>query len=150
MEVPVSERLTFGMFAELGQVWAVQSIQDATDNCPPVPWRQLHSMTLRRPAREWIRRAPLLCQLAESFRIRSHVRVSTKRLHTTGDLSRHGIPLTVRCTGCGHEATLRGMVLDQLCKARSWDRDLSRVRRRLKCGQCGSRRVEMLPPGEQR
>jgi hypothetical protein len=71
--------------------------------------------------------------------------VSTKRLHTTGDLSRHGIPLTVRCTACGHEATLRGMVLDQLCKAGSWDRDLSSVRRRLKCGQRGSRRVEMLP-----
>jgi len=94
--------------------------------------------------------APLLCPLAESFRIRSHKRVSTKRLHTTGDLSRHGIPLTVRCTGCGHEAELRGMALDQLCKARDWDRDLRSVRRRLKCGRCGSRKVEMLPHGEQR
>ena len=88
--------------------------------------------------------------LAESFCIRSHGRVSTKRLHTTGDLTRHGIPWTVRCTGCGHEAELRGMALDQLCKARHWDRDLSSVRRRLKCGQFGSRSVEMLPHGEQR
>ena len=42
------------------------------------------------------------------------------------------------------------MVLDQLCEARNWDRDLSSVSRRLKCGQCGSKSVEMLPHGEQR
>jgi hypothetical protein len=30
------------------------------------------------------------------------------------------------------EASLRGMALDQLCKARDWDRDLSSVHRRLK------------------
>jgi len=76
--------------------------------------------------------------------------VSTKRLQTTGDLMRHGIPLSVRCKACGHEATLRGLALDQVCKARDWDRDLISVRRRLKCGQCGSRRVEMLPHGEPR
>jgi len=94
-----------------------------------------------------------VCRFEAFCRILPHSfsgRVSTKRLHTTGDLSRHGIPLTVRCTGCGHEATLRGMVLDQLCKARNWDRGPSSVRRRLKCGQCGSRKVEMLPHGEQR
>jgi hypothetical protein len=32
----------------------------------------------------------------------------------------------------GVEASLRGMALDQLCKARDWDRDLSSVCRRLK------------------
>jgi hypothetical protein len=42
------------------------------------------------------------------------------------------------------------MVLDQLCKTRNWDGDLSSVRRRLKRGQCGSRKVEMLPHGDQR
>jgi len=78
------------------------------------------------------------------------LRVSTKRLHTTGDLVRHGIPLTVRCRACGHEAALRGMMLDRLCKERDWDRDLPSVRRRLRCGQCGARKVEMLPHGEQR
>ena len=35
----------------------------------------------------------LLHTLAESFSICSHGRVSTKRLQTTGDLMRHGIPM---------------------------------------------------------
>lgn len=76
--------------------------------------------------------------------------MSTKRLHTTGDLMRHGIPLSVRCKACGHEAALFGIALEQLCKVRDWDRDLTSVRRRLKCSKCGSKRVEMLPHGEQR
>jgi len=76
--------------------------------------------------------------------------VSAKRLHTTGDLVRHSIPLTVRCRGCGHEAALRGMELDRVCKQRVWDRDLPSVGRRLRCGQYGARQVEMLPHGDQR
>ena len=88
--------------------------------------------------------------LAESFRLRSHAQVSTKRLHTTGDLVRHGIPLTVRCKACGHIAELRGMAVDKLCRERDWDRDLTSVRRRLRCGNCSGRRIEMLPHGEQR
>jgi len=56
----------------------------------------------------------------------------------------------VRCKACGRVAELRGMALDKLCRKRDWDRDLTSVRRRLRCGQCGSRRVEMLPYGEQR
>jgi hypothetical protein len=76
--------------------------------------------------------------------------VSTKRLHTIGDLVRHSIPLTVRCRACGHGAALRGMELDRLCKERDWDRDLPSVRRRLRCGRRRARQVEMLPYGEQR
>jgi len=89
-------------------------------------------------------------RLAESFRFRSHGRMSTKRLHTTGDLTRHGIPLSVRCKACGHEAALKGMDLDKFCRERDLSRDLPEVRRRLRCGKCGSRRVEMQPHGEQR
>jgi len=63
-----------------------------------------------------------------------------KRSHTTGDQVRQGIPLAARCKAFGHEAALKGTVVDQLCMVTDLKRYLASLRRRLRCSQFDARR----------
>jgi len=63
-----------------------------------------------------------------------------KRRHTTGDPIRQVIPSAARCKAFGHEAALKGTVVDQLCMVTDLKRYLASLRRRLRCSQCGARR----------
>jgi hypothetical protein len=74
-----------------------------------------------------------------------HASVSSKRLDTIADFSRHRYRLRVDCPDCNRVVTLDPLPIIQLCSERGWSKDMSAVQRRLKCGDCVSRDVRCGP-----
>jgi hypothetical protein len=67
--------------------------------------------------------------------------MGSKRLDAISDYARHGYDLRVACSECAHVGVLNARELTQLCIRRGWSRDMRLLLPRLKCRNCGSRRV---------
>ena len=90
--------------------------------------------------------------LAESFRIRSHAAMGSKRLDKISDYARHGFNLRVVCQGCWRATVIDALVLSMARSKAGKSRDMGAIERDLRCRVCGSRRVKCGPvellPGE--
>ncbi len=71
--------------------------------------------------------------------------MSSKRLDTISDFTRHGYTLRVDCRGCKRLAIIDPREITLLCQQRNWSRQLAAVERRLRCSKCGSRDVRLGP-----
>ena len=71
--------------------------------------------------------------------------VSSKRLDTIADYTRHGYALRVDCRACRHMAVLNPLEVTLLCQRRGWTKQMAGVERRLKCSRCGSRDIRIGP-----
>jgi hypothetical protein len=84
-------------------------------------------------------------RLAESFPLRSHAGMGSKRLDKISDYHRHGFNLQVTCRGCGRVVVLDSLAMMVECVESKRSRDMSAVQRRLACSQCGGRDVRCGP-----
>jgi Zn finger protein HypA/HybF involved in hydrogenase expression len=71
--------------------------------------------------------------------------MSSKRLDTISDFTRHGYSLRVDCRSCKRLVIIDPRKITLLCQRRNWSRQLAAVERRLRCSQCGSRDVRLVP-----
>ena len=71
--------------------------------------------------------------------------MSSKRLDTIADYSRHGYVLRVDCHGCKRMVLMNPLELTYLCQKRQWSRQMAAIERRLVCSQCGSRDIRLGP-----
>jgi hypothetical protein len=65
--------------------------------------------------------------------------MSTKHVHTAGDLVRFKTALKIECTGCGNSRTLSGFDVVKLFGTQ----DLRRLQHRFKCSLCGAREASL-------
>lgn len=79
--------------------------------------------------------------------------MGSKRFVSTRDLGRHGCNMHVQCQNCDHRGELTPWALEEHAKKdrrRYWMASPTELRilaRRLRCSQCGSRRVDWGPMG---
>tara|TARA_R100001129_G_scaffold181565_1_gene161047 strand:- start:2221 stop:2505 length:285 start_codon:yes stop_codon:yes gene_type:complete len=71
--------------------------------------------------------------------------MSSKRLDTIADYSRHGYALRVDCRRCRRVEVLHPLKITLLCQQRGWSKQMFALERRLRCSQCGSREVRLGP-----
>jgi len=71
--------------------------------------------------------------------------MSSKRLDTIFDYSRHGYMLRVECHAYQRVAIIHPIEIAPLCQRRNWSRKIAQVERRLRCSKCGSREVRAGP-----
>jgi Zn finger protein HypA/HybF involved in hydrogenase expression len=71
--------------------------------------------------------------------------MSSKRLDTISDYSRHGYSLRVDCRSCGRLAIIDPLKITLMCQQRHWSKQIAAVERRLRCSKCGSRDVRVGP-----
>ena len=65
--------------------------------------------------------------------------MSSKRLDTIADYSRHGYALRVDCCHCRRVAVLSPLSIVLLCQKRGWSKQMSALEGRLRCSLGGSR-----------
>lgn len=71
--------------------------------------------------------------------------MSSKRLDTIADYSRHGYALRVDCRHCRRVAVLNPLSIVLLCQQRGWSKQMSALEGRLRCSRCGSRDTRLGP-----
>lgn len=71
--------------------------------------------------------------------------MSSKRLDTIADFSRHGYALRVDCLRCRRVAILNPLEIVMLCQQRGWSKQIAAVEARLRCSQCGRRETRLGP-----
>ena len=71
--------------------------------------------------------------------------MSSKRLDTISDFSRHGYTLRVDCRTCKRLAIIDPLEITLLCLRRQWSKQIAAVERRLRCSICGGRDVRLGP-----
>ncbi|OBX18812.1 hypothetical protein A9995_09615 [Erythrobacter sp. QSSC1-22B] len=71
--------------------------------------------------------------------------MSSKRLDTISDYSRHGFTLRVDCRVCRRLAIIDPRTITLLCQQRQWSKQIAAVEGRLRCSKCGSRDVRVGP-----
>lgn len=71
--------------------------------------------------------------------------MSSKRLDTIADYTRHGYMLRVDCLKCRRVALLNPLKLTLLCQKRGWSKQVAAVEKRMRCSQCGNRVVRLGP-----
>lgn len=71
--------------------------------------------------------------------------MSSKRLDSISDYHRRGFNLQVTCLECRHSVVLDSLALSQACVSANRTRDMGNVQRRLRCAECGGRRVRCGP-----
>ena len=71
--------------------------------------------------------------------------MSSKRLDTIADYTRHGYTLRVDCLKCRRVAIINPLQLTLRCQKRGWSKQIAAVERRLRCSQCGNREVRLGP-----
>jgi hypothetical protein len=71
--------------------------------------------------------------------------MSSKRLDTMADYSRHGYALSVDCRHCRRIAVLNPLSIVLLCQKRGWSKQMSALEGRLRCSRCGSRDTRLGP-----
>jgi hypothetical protein len=71
--------------------------------------------------------------------------MSSKRLDTIADYSRHGYALRVDCLSCRHIAVVNPLEIVMLCQHRGWSKQMAAVEARMRCSRCGSRKTRIGP-----
>jgi hypothetical protein len=71
--------------------------------------------------------------------------MTSKRLDSINDFTRHGYKLRVDCLACNRVVVLDPRPLVAMCSKRGWSRDIHAVKRRLRCSECGSQDVRCGP-----
>lgn len=71
--------------------------------------------------------------------------MSSKRLDTISDFTRHGYRLRVDCKACGRLAIIDPLEITMLCQRRNWSKQIGAVEQQLRCSKCGSRDVRIGP-----
>ena len=71
--------------------------------------------------------------------------MSSKRLDSIGDFSRHGYGLRVDCIRCGHFVVLNSHDVLQLCSARGWSKQTAAIEKRFRCSRCGACEIRIGP-----
>lgn len=71
--------------------------------------------------------------------------MGSKRLDSAGDYLRHGYRVRIDCLGCGRTMILAPLTLLEQCRQRGWGHSMAEIERRLKCGDCGGRKVRIGP-----
>lgn len=74
--------------------------------------------------------------------------MSSKRLDTIADYSRHGYALRVDCQRCRRVAVLNPREIVLLCQKRGWSKQMATVESRFRCSRCGSRDTRLGPAFE--
>ena len=62
--------------------------------------------------------------------------MSSKRLDTISDYSRHGYKLQMECRSCQRVAIIHPMEIALLCQRRNWSRQIVVIGRSLRCSKC--------------
>ena len=83
--------------------------------------------------------------LTDSERLAQASPMSSKRLDSLADFSRHRYRLRADCLKCKRVAIMDPLDLLQRCQAKGWSYQLEAVRRRMTCAECGSREVRLGP-----
>ena len=71
--------------------------------------------------------------------------MSSKRLDTISDYTRHGYTLRADCRACKRLAIIDPLEITMLCQRRQWSKQIAAVERLLRCSKCGSRDVRIGP-----
>lgn len=71
--------------------------------------------------------------------------MGSKRLDKISDYRRHGYDLRVKCLHCQRVVIIDPTELIHLCAAQGKSQMTDAVIRRLRCAECGSRRIELSP-----
>ena len=71
--------------------------------------------------------------------------MSSKRLDTIADFTRHGYRLRIDCRSCGRLAIINPLEITMLCQRRNWSKQIDAIERRFRCTKCGKRDVRIGP-----
>ena len=71
--------------------------------------------------------------------------MSSKRLDSIADYSRHGYALRVDCRRCRRVAVLDPLQIVLQCQQRGWSKQMAALEGRLRCSRCGSRDTRLGP-----
>jgi len=71
--------------------------------------------------------------------------MSSKRLDSISDYSRHGYALRVDCRRCRRVAVLDPLQIVLQCQQRGWSKQMAALEGRLRCSRCGSRDTRLGP-----
>jgi|TARA_Y100001001_G_scaffold157510_1_gene175760 Zn finger protein HypA/HybF involved in hydrogenase expression len=71
--------------------------------------------------------------------------MSSKRLATIADFSRHGYTLRVDCLQCRRVAVFNPLEITMICQQHGWSKQMASVEGRLRCSKCGSRDIRLGP-----
>jgi len=71
--------------------------------------------------------------------------MSSKRLNTIADYSRHGYALRVNCLKCQRVVVLNPLEIMMACQDRGWSKQMAAVEKRMRCKKCGSRDIQLGP-----
>ena len=75
--------------------------------------------------------------------------MSSKRLDSIADYSRHGYALRVDCRSCRRVAVLDPLQIVLQCQQRGWSKQMAALEGRLRCSRCGSRQTRLGPAFDQ-
>ena len=75
--------------------------------------------------------------------------MSSKRLDSIADYSRHGYALRVDCRRCRRVAVLDPLQIALQCQQRGWSKQMAALEERLRCSRCGSRQTRLGPAFDQ-
>jgi tRNA G26 N,N-dimethylase Trm1 len=75
--------------------------------------------------------------------------MSSKRLDSIADYSRHGYALRVDCRRCRRVAVLDPLQIVLQCQQRGWSKQMAALEGRLRCSRCGSRQTRLGPAFDQ-
>jgi tRNA G26 N,N-dimethylase Trm1 len=71
--------------------------------------------------------------------------MSSKRLDSIADYSRHGYALRVDCRRCRRVAVLDPLQIVLHCQQRGWSKQMAALEGRLRCSRCGSKDTRLGP-----
>jgi len=69
--------------------------------------------------------------------------MSSRRLDSIADYSRHGYALRIDCLKRGRVAVLNPLEITMTCQERGWSKQMSALDGRLRCSRCGSRTTSL-------
>ncbi len=71
--------------------------------------------------------------------------MSSKRLDKISDYRRHGYHLRIKCLHCKRNVIIDPAEIMHICLSQGKSQMTDAVIRRLRCAECGSRRIELSP-----
>lgn len=71
--------------------------------------------------------------------------MSSIRLNSLSDFSRHGYKLPIDCRSCKRVAIIDPLELSLLCQRKGWSRQMQDLKGKLRCSECGAKNARLGP-----